>query len=236
MFHLMSRAGRFRVKEAWTAHAILGTMILFGGPSLRAASVIFYSGNLRTDATVTSCGPGCNLDPSSADADFAQWAAVLETFTVSQTTTMEAITYGYGGGVSLTGATVAPGGFEPYLSLFDASGNFLASTYYGTLCPPGANTAGGNCYDVSLDGGVLTPGTYQIAITAFENMPLAENGAGTNLSDGFAGVGNLAAGENLNYAFDVILPQDAPEPASLVLFAIACAALPLRKAKQSDPA
>jgi len=98
------------------------------------------------------------------------------------------------------------------LSLFDASGNFLASTYFGITCPAGANTVGGNCYDVLLDGGILAPGSYQIAISAFENMPFAENlGAGT-LSDGFTGLGNLADGENLDYAYDVILSPVSPTP------------------------
>ena len=213
------------------AQAVLAAAVLFGGPTHLAANVIFYSGNLRNDATVTYCGTGCTLGSSNTDGDYAQWAAVVYAFTVNTTTTVEAITYGYGGGTSLTGAVVAAGGLEPYLSLFDASGNFLASTYIGTTCPPGANSVGGNCFDVSLDGGTLTPGTYQIALTAFENESLAENSGSGNLSDGFAGLGSLAAGENLNYAFDVILPQNTPEPASALLLAIGCAVWPLRKRK-----
>ena len=199
-------------------------LVLLALPSYLGANVLFYSGNLRTDANVTSCGSGCTLGPLNTDGDYAQWAAVIDTFTVDSTTSMEAITYSYGGGTSLTGATVSAGGLEPYLSLFDANGNFLASTFFGTTCPTGANSVGGNCFDVMLDGGTLTPGTYHIALTAFENMSLVENGMGTNLSDGFTGLGNLAAGENLNYAFDVILPQNTPEPGTLVLAAIAVAA------------
>jgi len=51
---------------------------------------------------------------------------------------------------------IPEGGFEPYLSLFDASGNFLASTFFGTTCPAGANTntVSGQCFDELLDGGV----------------------------------------------------------------------------------
>jgi hypothetical protein len=132
---------------------------------------------------------------------------------------MQAITYSYGGGTSKTGPIVAAGGLEPYLSLFDSTGGFLASTFSGPLCPPGANTVGGNCFDVSLDGGLLAPGTYEIALTAFDNMSLAENnGPPLLLSDGFTGLGNLAPGENLTYAFDVILAGGSgpgvPEPAT----------------------
>ena len=219
-----------------TAQMLLPAALLLAGPKYLAANVIFYSGDLRTNANVIDCGTGCTLGPANTDGEYAQWAAVIYSFTVNSTTTMEAITYGYAGGASLTGPAVAAGGLEPYLSLFDASGNFLASTFFGTTCPPGANSVGGNCFDVSLDGGTLTPGTYQIALTAFENMSLVENGVGTSLADGFTGLGNLELSESLNYAFDVILPdnvetQNTPEPASLSLVAIACVMLASRKRK-----
>ena len=235
MFRFIS--GRMRRPSGLRiAHTVFAATVCLGAPTRLAANVIFYSGNLRADATVTDCGTECILGPSNTDGDYAQWAAVVYTFSVYTTTPMEAITYGYGGGTSLTGAVVAAGGLEPYLSLFDAVGNFLASTYYETTCPSGANLVSGNCFDVSLDGGTLTPGTYQVALTAFENMSLAENGAGSNLSDGFTGLGNLASGESLNYAFDVDLPQNTlpqtvPEPASPFLVTLGCAALALRKHK-----
>jgi hypothetical protein len=206
-------------------------MVLWGAPSRLSADVLFFSGNLRTDANVTACGAGCTLAPSDPDWAWAQWAAVVYPFTVNQTTTMEAITYSYGGGTSLSGHTVQPGGLEPYLSLFDSSGNFLASTYNGTTCPPGANSLGGNCFDVLLNGGTLTPGTYQIALSAFFNLSYAENlGTGT-LADGFTGLGNLEGDENLNYAFDVVLPSNTrtPEPNAIVVLTIGCAVLVFAK-------
>lgn len=228
------RRGGLRLAQTAFAGAILLAV-----PTSLSANVIFYSGNLRADATVMDCGVGCTLGLSNTDGDYAQWAAAVYTFSVNTTTTMEAVTYGYAGGTSVTGAVVAGGGLEPYLSLFDAGGDFLASTYFGTTCPAGANSLGGNCFDVSLDGGTLTPGTYQIVLTAFENMSLVENGAGINLSSGFTGLGNLAQGESLNYAFDVILPQNtlpanAPEPATMLLLPVGFAALALRRSKTHD--
>jgi hypothetical protein len=182
------------------------------------SGVISFTGNLRTDATFTSCGSGCTLGASNTDGDFAQWAAVEKTFVVPATSAMTAITFSYGGGANGNGMVISQGGFEPYLSLFDASGNFLASTFFGTTCPSGANTntVSMQCFDVSLDGGTLSPGTYAITIGAFENMSLAENNGFGKLSDGFTGLGNLAAGENLNFAFDVILssPSAVPEPST----------------------
>jgi hypothetical protein len=51
---------------------------------------------------------------------------------------LEAIAFSYGGGTNGNGTMVAEGGFEPYLNLFDSAGDFLASTFFGTTCPPGA--------------------------------------------------------------------------------------------------
>ncbi|HLK62574.1 MAG TPA: DVUA0089 family protein [Bryobacteraceae bacterium] len=208
---------------------VVAAIVVLQCPTRLAANVLYFSGDLRTNATITDCGTGCTLGPSNTDSDYAQWAAVVNTFTVVAPTTMEAVTYSYGGGTSLTGVSVPSGGLEPYLSLFDPSGNFLASTFFGTTCPPGANSVGGNCFDVLLDGGTLAPGTYQIALTAFENMSLAENDGSLNLSDGFSGLGNLAQGENLQYAFDVILPGNVPEPISTVLLGVGCGMLFLGK-------
>ncbi|MCX6628470.1 MAG: DVUA0089 family protein [Candidatus Solibacter sp.] len=185
--------------------------------TLRAATIFSYTGNLRTDANFVSCGAGCELDGASLGSDYAQWAAVSRTFHVSAASTMTAITFSYGGGTNGAGSLIADAGFEPYLSLFDATGNFLTSTFFGTTCPPGANPSVtlGSCYDVLLDGGTLASGDYRVALSAFENLSFTENlGSGT-LADGFTGLGNLASGEDLHYAFDVVLSPistSVPEP------------------------
>ncbi len=178
------------------------------------AETISFVGNLRDDANVVSCGSECTLGGSNSDGDYAQWAAVVDSFTVSTSSLMQAVTFSYGGGGNGSGTTIPEGGLEPYLSLFDASGNFLASTYFGTTCPGGANTnsVSGQCYDVLLDGGTLGPGTYQIALSAFENLSLAENLGTGKLADGFTGLGYLAPGEDLHYAFDVNLTPSSPAP------------------------
>lgn len=212
------------------APMLLTLVALASAAPRMAANTIFFSGNLRTDANVTGCGQSCTLGPSDSDFDYAQFAAVVDTFTVTSTTTMTAVSYSYGGGTSQSGHTVAAGGLEPYLSLFDAAGNFLASTYLATTCPAGANTYDGNCYDVELDGGTLTAGTYYIALTAYANMSFAENYGAGNLSDGFTGLGGLALDEDLHYAFDVILPSNTvpppvvPEPNYVFLAGIALVA------------
>jgi hypothetical protein len=199
-------------------------LFLSGGMGCAAASSISFTGNLRTDATVVSCGGACTLGASDTDGDYAQYAAVLRSFVVSSPSDVQIVSFSYGGGVNGAGTAIAEGGLEPYLSLFDSTGNFLSSTYFGVTCPPGANTnsSSGACYDVLLDAGTLSAGTYQIALTAFENMSFAENYGSGTLADGFTGLGNLNTGEDLHYAFDVNLnstapPAVTPEPASGVL-------------------
>jgi hypothetical protein len=181
---------------------------------LASASSLFFTGNLRTDATILDCGTGCTLGPANSDSDYAQWAASVYSFTVPTSSLVQATTVSY-----------ATGGLEPYLSLFDASGTFLASTFFGVTCPPGAtvNPASGECFDVLLDGGILSAGTYQIVITAFENFSFAENQGSGVLADGFIGLGNLLTGEDLNYAFSVTLTSASsiPEPSSSWLMTMA---------------
>ena len=189
-----------------------------------SATTQFFSGDLRSNANVIGCGPSCTLTPADDDATWGQWAARVETFNVAVPSMMDAITFSYGGGTSGTGAVVGAGGYSPYLTLFDSAGNFLASTYFGTYCPSGANpdpNRNASCYDAQLDGGLLAPGDYSIAVSVYFNMSFAENyGPPLVLADGFTGLGNLDG--TLDYAFDVNLnPTMAPvpEPASLVLCA-----------------
>jgi hypothetical protein len=194
--------------------------VLVAGTGQLQADILSFTGDLRADATFIPCGSGCTLNAGNSDPDYAQWAAVERDFTVATSSSVQAITFSYGGGTNGNGMPIGAGGFEPYLSLFDAPGNFLASTLFGTTCPPDANTnaGSGQCFDVLLDAGVLAPGNYAITISAFENMSFAENSGVGTLTDGFSGLGNLAFGEDLHFAFDVDLTPATltavPEPAS----------------------
>jgi hypothetical protein len=229
-FESISRGLRPKTHKTLLLGSLL-SLFLFSGASRASAASISFSGNLRTDATVLACGTGCTLSSANSDEEFAQYAAVIKSFSVTSASSVQIVSFSYGGGVNGDGASIPEGGLEPYLSLFDSTGAFLSSTYSGVNCPAGAhaNTSSGECYDVLLDAGTLAPGTYQIALSAYFNMSFAENlGVGT-LVDGFTDLGNLAFGENLNYAFDVNLsspttPPDTtpvPEPATGVLVAMA---------------
>lgn len=84
-----------------------------------------------------------------------------------------------------------------------------------------------------------TAGTYQIALSAYENLSFAENLGTETLADGFTGLGNLYPGEDLHYAFDVNItpgstpPAPVPEPASGVLRTLATGAFAMFRRKRS---
>jgi hypothetical protein len=215
------------VKRIRLGNLAIGALLLSVFTTPSGATTSSFTGDLRTDATFTDCGSGCTLGAGNSDGDYAQYAAVVRSFTVSTLSAMQALTFSYGGGTNGNGDSILEGGFQPYLSLFDNSGNFIASTYFGTACYAGANTnsSSGQCFDVLLDGGVLGPATYQIAISAYFNQSFAENlGSGT-LSDGFTGLGNLFFGEDLHYAFDVVLTDATPVPEPRIISIVALAVL-----------
>ncbi len=192
---------------------LVGLALMLALTGSATAATLSFSGDLRADANIIGCGTGCTLDlgvGGDDDGTIAQWAGRVESFTLAGPSTGYAITFSSGGGVNGQGTAIAAGGFAPYLSLFNAAGAFLGSTYFAALIPP--------AYDVQLDFGPLSAGTYQIVISAWENMSFAENLGTGALADGLVGLGNLFQGEDLHYAFDVVL-QDAtvPEPATILL-------------------
>jgi hypothetical protein len=200
-------------------------LLLSAAPSLHAG-LLTFTGDLR-NGTILDCGSGCTLTAADSDFDYAQWAAAEHTFSLSNLSTVQAVTFSYGGGTNGSGSPIADSGFEPYLSLFDAAGAFLGSTYFGVTCPTGANVNpnSGQCYDVLLDAGLLPAGNYSIVISAYANMSFAENFGSGVLADGFTGLGGLAIGEDLHYAFDVVIQDAAPTPEPANMGLIGAAAL-----------
>jgi hypothetical protein len=93
-------------------------------------------------------------------------------------------TFGYAGGVNGAGTTIAAGGFDPVLTLFDGAGNFLVMNDDGPCGTVGTDPTTLNCFDsyLSLD---LTAGSYILALTENDNLAI-----GPTLSDSFTQVGN----------------------------------------------
>ena len=108
-------------------------------------------------------------------------------------------TTSYGGGTNLDGSITAAGGFDPILSLFDASGNFIDANDDGPNAATDNNT--GSAFDAGLQE-TLAAGTYQVVVTEFDNFSNADPESsgylgGTSLADGFyeAGKGNFTGND-----------------------------------------
>ena len=124
-------------------------------------------------------------------------------FNVGSTSTITLQTWGFGGGVNAAGNTIPAGGFDPFISFFDASGNIVdiggdpnnpagtsdtVSNYSSFMgCPPAGTVAFSNgdnvCGDITMSF-QLAAGNYSLVLSDADYQPFAvyDNG---NLSEGF---------------------------------------------------
>ena len=122
--------------------------------------------------------------------------------------------------VDFTSQGYALGGINPYFSLFQGAGlgaGFIQSNYA---------QAGGGDFSLSFN---LTPGVYQIALGAFENMSFAENNPAfySTLGDGFIGLGSDVGVDN-PYFYDLQVSgaiSAVSEPAGIWLLAAGLAGI-----------
>lgn len=109
----------------------------------------------------------------------------LFTFSTSVESTITLRTWSYAGGVNSAGTTIPEGGFDPILTLFDASGAFLAENDddEGDCVLVSTSAVTGSCYDTFFQS-TIQAGSYTVAVQQYDNFA-----AGANLSDGFERVG-----------------------------------------------
>jgi hypothetical protein len=160
----------------------------------------------------------------------------LFTFSGSNGDTITLLTYSYAGGVNSAGQTIARGGFDPILALFDQNGILIGQNDDGSSNVPGDSVTGAH-YDTYLQLTLLQSGTYTVSVMEYNNFA-----NGPALSDGFSrdGAGNFTATgscaqfrdatgncRDSHWAFDILGattahqegggPSPVPEPASLTL-------------------
>jgi hypothetical protein len=162
--------------------------------------------------------------------------------TLSSAGTLTLQTWGFGGGTNAAGTVIPSGGFDPFVGVFDSSGDLIqgtsdALTNYSSFtgCPPaGLVTIGSvpdNCGDITMSL-ALAPGTYTVLVSDALYIPNAifDSPSYGNLSEGFtdftAGIFQTCADLNdcnndtANWALDVTTPTSVaatPEPGSLAV-------------------
>lgn len=88
-------------------------------------------------------------------------------FTLGSTSTVTLTSLGYAGGTNLAGETIARGGFDPVLSIYDGSGSLIDTADDGVGAPIDAVTGQGGdaIYTASL-----AAGTYSVFLSQYNNF------------------------------------------------------------------
>lgn len=189
-------------KTLWTV-SILSLVAIFGAPRAEADGVSFV-GTLATPETT--------------------FDVVVD---LSSTATITLQTFGFGGGMNQAGATIAPGGTDPFLAIYSGTGGgatiltdgsenpfgtSLDATNYGNPlnltagqdfvgCPPaGAPTIRGasQCGDITMVLSGLAAGDYTVVLTDGQNPANAIFDNGT-LGEGFS---DFTGGQFCNLAIN----------------------------------
>ena len=139
---------------------------------------------------------GLLLSGASAAADFSFLGTFnqdddvrLFSFNVGAASNVTLRSLGYAGGDNAAGQTIARGGFDTILALFNGSGTLIDSNDDGGPGNVPADASTGQNWDAYLQT-VLAPGNYQVSVMQFDNFA-----NGPNLSNGFfrEGEGNFTA-------------------------------------------
>ncbi len=147
----------------------------------------------------------------------------LFNFSVGAPSNVTLRTFSYAGGVNSAGVTIARGGFDPILALFNSTGALVNQNDDGGSNVPADSVTGAH-FDTFLQS-VLGTGNYTVSVMDFANFAV-----GPNLSNGFTN-GALSPGfidatgnqRDNHWAFDVlnvnsaVVTNPVPEPESYAM-------------------
>jgi hypothetical protein len=204
----------------------------------------FGAGVARADTTSYT---GTLQNPDNNTGTFDSTDSFIVSLTLGTASNVTLQTYGFGGGMNAAGATISPGGTDPFVGLFSGTGDgavfidgtSLDLTNYTPGCPP-ANTVSDfgdtTCGDVTMTFNGLAAGSYTVLLSDGQYIPCpAVSGGCATLGDGafdFTGgvfcnlddvdTGTPCPNTSGAYALDVTVdsttpPPPVPEPDSLVL-------------------
>ena len=111
----------------------------------------------------------------------------LFSFTVGAPSVVTLRTWSYAGGTNAAGDTIARGGFDPILALFDSTGNLVGQNDDGGCGFVSPDSVTTECWDTFFSS-ALVPGDYQVSVMEYNNFA-----NGPNISNGFvhSGGGNF---------------------------------------------
>ncbi len=204
-------------------------------------TVFAYAGTLNGATVTANLG---TLTSATNTGTFTDQAEVFEAnFSLSSASQLTIFTSSYGGGNNLSGPASVAGGFQPMITLYTSSGNYLTGQQ---VTSPIAQTdaTSGLALDQYLFSSNVGPGSYIAVLTDWLNQ---QSPSATNLSDGFVTLGSGGSSfvdeqfnsRTANYALNLSATpigsgSAVPEPATfgLILPALAGAALFLRNKKK----
>lgn len=88
-------------------------------------------------------------------------------FTIDADSFVTVLTYSYAGGVNAAGQSIAAGGFDPILSLYDFSGNLVDYNDDGPSSP--TDPTSGAAFDTFFQANLLA-GSYTVFVTQYNNF------------------------------------------------------------------